>query len=220
MSKAESRDFSIGGIILAPALISLAITVIRLIGELQRWPSALFKREAGGAGAIVGIVWLVPIFGVYFAIKLCHWGAAPLSAPKAVGLSIIGAIIITCGGFLLFDQGLKLPGRQLIGLVFFIAGLLVEYFAWPTLFKVMIAYGYSARIPVLIVMFFAMRGNWGTHYDAGPAGAPTEFWPKFLQLAVVPQMLMWIVFTVVVGGVFGAVAAIFAKSERHVPQPA
>ena len=30
----------------------------------------------------------------------------------------------------------------------------------------LIAYAFAARIPVLIVMFFAMRGGWGTHYDA------------------------------------------------------
>ncbi len=33
---------------------------------------------------------------------------------------------------------------------------------WPALFKTLLAYGYAARIPVAIVMFFAFRGNWAS----------------------------------------------------------
>ena len=39
---------------------------------------------------------------------------------------------------------------------------------WPSLGKTLFAYGYAARIPVAIVMYFAIRGSWGTHYDALP----------------------------------------------------
>jgi hypothetical protein len=54
----------LGRLLLVPALITLAVTVVRLVGELMRWNPTFFSREAGGAGAIVGIVWLVPVFGV------------------------------------------------------------------------------------------------------------------------------------------------------------
>ncbi len=53
-----------GRLILVPAVITLAVTLLRLVGELQQWSSALFNRSAGGGGAIVGIVWLVPVFGI------------------------------------------------------------------------------------------------------------------------------------------------------------
>ncbi len=49
-----------------PALITLAVTLLRLVGELLDWPSLFFNAEAGGGFAIVGIVWLAPIFGVCF----------------------------------------------------------------------------------------------------------------------------------------------------------
>jgi hypothetical protein len=52
-AKDPGERISLGRLILGPTLISLAITVIRLIGELQRWPSALFKRESGGLGSII-----------------------------------------------------------------------------------------------------------------------------------------------------------------------
>src|SRR5881409_1708216 len=38
-----------------PALITLGVTLLRLIGELQGWSPALFSRQAGGGGALVGI---------------------------------------------------------------------------------------------------------------------------------------------------------------------
>jgi len=68
---------SIFRIILVPALITLVVTLLRLVGELQNWSPAFFSREAGGGGALIGIAWLVPIFGVYFALKLSRGGAAP-----------------------------------------------------------------------------------------------------------------------------------------------
>ena len=55
---------SIVRLICVPALITLGVTLLRLIGELQNWSPRLFNREAGGGGALVGIAWLVPIFGI------------------------------------------------------------------------------------------------------------------------------------------------------------
>lgn len=57
-------------LILVPALISLGVTILRLVGELKNWSPLLFNPEAGGGGALVGIAWLVPIFGIYFGLKL------------------------------------------------------------------------------------------------------------------------------------------------------
>ena len=49
-----------------PVLITLAVTAVRLLGALGGLPDFLVNREAGGAGAIIGIVWLSPIFAVWF----------------------------------------------------------------------------------------------------------------------------------------------------------
>jgi hypothetical protein len=59
-----------GKLILVPALVTLAITLLRLGGEFMDLPSWLASRKAGGAGALLGISWLPPILGVYFAYKL------------------------------------------------------------------------------------------------------------------------------------------------------
>ena len=58
MSQDASR---IGRLILVPAVITLAVTLLRLVGQLQGWSPTLFNRECGFCGALVGIVWLVPV---------------------------------------------------------------------------------------------------------------------------------------------------------------
>ena len=56
--------FSIPRVVLAPTLITLGVTLLRLAGELRGWPSPWFDKTNG----FVGITWfLPPIFGCYFA---------------------------------------------------------------------------------------------------------------------------------------------------------
>ena len=59
-----------GKLILVPALITLAITLLRLCAEFMNLPAWLANKGPGGAGALIGISWLPPIFGIYFALKL------------------------------------------------------------------------------------------------------------------------------------------------------
>jgi hypothetical protein len=59
-----------GKLILFPALITLGITLLRLCAELLALPSWLANRHAGGVGALIGISWLPPFLGIYFANKL------------------------------------------------------------------------------------------------------------------------------------------------------
>ena len=48
-----SNDASVrpGQLILVPAVITLAVTLLRLVGELQDWSPALFSKAPGGGGA-------------------------------------------------------------------------------------------------------------------------------------------------------------------------
>ena len=217
MAENTNSRVSIPQLIFIPSVITLAITILRLVGELQHWPTALFNPAAGGGGAIIGITWLVPIFGVYFALKLSGAGEGPASAGKAIGFALLGFAITFVGGFVGFGMQAEFPGKLVIGLLLVAAGGVVPFFAWPALSKVLLAYGYAARIPVVILMYFAIRGNWGTHYDVVPPGFPadTAFWPKYMQIAFVPQMLMWIVFTIIVGSLFGAIAVAVAHRSKQ-----
>ena len=49
-----------------PVLITLGVTALRLLGALGGLPDFLVNRAAGGTGAIIGIVWLAPIFAFWF----------------------------------------------------------------------------------------------------------------------------------------------------------
>jgi hypothetical protein len=57
-------------LIKVPAIITLAVTLLRLVGEFMNLPSWLANKQPGGPGALIGIAWLAPVFGVYFAGKL------------------------------------------------------------------------------------------------------------------------------------------------------
>lgn len=223
MADTSQSRISISQLIFIPSLITLAITVLRLIGELQHWPRTLFNPDAGGGGSIIGITWLVLVFGAYFAVKLARAGETPPGALRVIGYAFLGLVITFVGGYLGFGLKAEFPGKILIGLVLIAVGALAPFRGWKALAKVLLVYGYAARIPVVIVMYFAMRGNWGTHYDAIPPEFPQDltFWPKYIQLAVVPQLIMWIAFTTVIGSLFGGIAlALTRRSKTEAPQPA
>jgi len=205
-------------LILAPAVITLAVTLLRLLGELQHWSSVFFNRSAGGGGALVGISWLPIIFGPYFAVKLARSSEAPVRYGKAFGFAALGVIIFLAGGFLGFAHG-PTPGRMLAGLLVMAAAAALQFIPWCALAKTLIAYAYAARVPVAIVMFYAIRGNWGTHYDAlPPEGAiPSGFWLKYLYIALIPQLVMWIAYTIVLGALVGTAYAAIARRKKPAP---
>lgn len=67
---AERTELNVRKLIGIPAVITLAVTLLRLVGELMNLPDWLANKEPGGPGALIGIAWLAPVFGVYFATKL------------------------------------------------------------------------------------------------------------------------------------------------------
>ena len=203
---------SIVRLIRVPALISIGVTLLRVIGELNNWSPALFNREAGGGGALVGIAWLVPIFGIYFALKLAQSGAAPLKAGKTLlhaAAALVAFLAIGFGG--MRALGLDPNTPSFTSFFLFIVGSAVAstiaYVGSPVLGKVLLAYGLASRIPVAIVMLVAMIGNWGTHYDVAPPGFPQMgVFARWLMIGLLPQLTMWIAFTIVLGCLFGGLA--------------
>lgn len=172
-------------------------------------------------GAIIGISWLPLIFGPYFGLKLLRSGAGPRSVGKSIGLAAVGFVLVFGGAFVAFSPPIK--GIRLIGgFALMVVGAILQFSPWPALAKTLLAYAYAARIPVAIVMFFAMQGNWGTHYDVVPPNytGPTTFWAKYVDLGLIPQLLFWIAFTLTLGAFLGSVAAAIARRRRASPQTA
>jgi hypothetical protein len=208
-------------LVLWPAIVTLAITLLRLVGELQGWSRSLFNPAAGGGGALVGISWLPFLFGPYFAWQLAKQGKSPESAWRVAGLALLGAAL-TMAAF---------AGAQLLGLmpwgvvVAFFVGLALAFLpwkAWPELARTLFLYALAARIPVIVIMLFAIYGDWGTHYDVLPpnptpqlvAAGPLERW---LWIGLVPQATIWVAQTVLIGSLLGGLVVALAKPRSAAP---
>ena len=221
MNGTSGSSVSVGKLITVPALITLVITILRLVGELQHWPTPWVSNATGGGGAIIGISWLPFIFGPYFAWKLAAAGDAPASAGKAIGMSAVGLVVFILGGAA-FGIGLTkhITPVILLGFVLALASAFFPRLGWRSFGNALLAYAFAARIPVLIVMYIAMSANggqgWGTHYDvAGEGFVVTSLAQKFVDLAVLPQMSLWIGWTAVIGGLFGTIVAAVFHPEKH-----
>jgi hypothetical protein len=217
MSDADVRP---ARLVLVPALITLAVTLLRLTGELLHWSPVFFGREAGGGAALVGISWLPPFFGLYFAWRLARAGQGPGPLGKAYALAVVALAVMPLTIFVAPRLGLdphgSLRANLLVYAVVSIVGVVIALRAWPHLGRVLLAYAFAARIPVALVMLVAMLGNWGTHYDAPPQDFPAMgVWAKWFWIGVMPQMTFWIWWTVVAGALFGVGMGAWAARRRR-----
>ena len=218
---------SIRKLVFWPAVITLAITLLRLVGELLNWSPALFNRAAGGGGALVGISWLPPVFGMLFAIQLVRMGHGPISGGRAVGRALLGvvatvAIIAVAIALKLVGDGQFSLGGLLIFTGAIAVGAAVAWSGWPDLGRTLLVYAFAARIPVAIVMLIAMIANWGTHYDVAPPGFPEMgVFTRWLFIGALPQFTTWIAVTVLLGALFGSIAGWWAlRRATPVARPA
>jgi hypothetical protein len=218
---AGGEKLSITRLIAVPAVITLAVTLLRLTGELERWGMPWFGNQAGGEGAVVGISWLPFVFGPYFAVKLAKAGYGWQSGGKAVRFALSGLGILVAGGFL----GVTMRERHImplaiVGFAVMLAAAFVAGLGWRAFGRTLLAYAFAARVPILVVMFLAMRGNggagWGTHYDAVDADiARLPFAEKYFYTAFLPQMTFWIAWTVIIGALAGIIAAAITRAGKR-----
>ena len=201
-------------LIVVPALIAASVTALRAFGELHQWAKPLVNSEVCGK-AILGVAWLVPIFGIYFALRLAHTATVPKSCGWALVLAI-GALLLKFAGTFVMER--PWPGyfpRVSFNFALTALALGLQAAAWPNLFKVLLAYGYASRIPIALVQFLAMRGHWGTHYDAlGPDFPQVGFWQTYTRVSLVPNIFFMEAYTVIVGGILGILVVAAMKRLR------
>jgi hypothetical protein len=188
--------------------------MLRLVGELQHWSSRWFSTDTGGilpegVSWLFGITWMAPLFGIYFGWRLVAQQRGPTSAARAVGCSVAGLILLIIFRFAVLPRiNIAFPRILIFIWLAMAVPAIFQAYGWPALFKTLLAYGLAARSLVVVVMFFAMRGDWGTHYDY--VGMPEEFqmsfWPRFFWLAFFPQLIFWVAFTILTGSLTGSVA--------------
>jgi hypothetical protein len=211
----SDREIPYGSMAVVPGIVTLAVTLLRLTGERLGWSRTLFNPEPGGGFALVGIVWLAPFFGFWFAMQLLRMGHRPSGIGRLLGLTLTA--LVFCLGTVMAVGSLKLGFLTQLCLfggaaLFSIA---IAWRGWPALARTLLVYGLVARVPVMLVMLAAMLGDWKTHYDVAPPDLPAMgLLSKYLWIGVLPQMTVWLFVTVLLGMVGGAVAC--ARMGRRV----
>jgi hypothetical protein len=202
-------------LVLWPAILTLAVTLLRLIGELRGWSPAYFSRLPGGGLAIVGIAWLAPWVGGYLGWRLARAGVRAPGLASLVGWPVFALLVGLAIGYGL--ERVVEPSWKGTLVLWAVVALLVaamSFVTWPALGWPLLVYAAAARLPVLLVMAVAMWRRWETHYDAPP--------PGFLQLStkatwlwtgLLPQSTIWIAFTLAVG-MIGAAAGVWLATRR------
>jgi hypothetical protein len=206
-----------------PALFTLVVTVLRLMGELQHWGAPWVTNAHGGSDfTVLGVTWLPVLFGPYFAWKLIRTGFGPGSLGGAVGAAI-GSVVVFFAGALVAGYTETHPGiLTLVGFLITLAAAFIPGKGWRAFGVTLLTYAFAARIPVVIVILIAMSGHGGqglgTHYDTVGgqfAALASPWWKKFILFGLIPQMTLWIGWTLAIGSLAGTlVAAIFRFGRR------
>ena len=225
MQDANLKHIRIRRLIFIPSVISLSVTLLRLSGELRYWSETMFPTETtgilpSGMSWVIDSTWLALPFGAYFAWKLAAAGQVPDSLVKAYACVVSGLLILILWIFLTPKVPVGLPYIM----VFVWAGMaiagIIQMYAWSELFNILFAYALAARIPIVIVMILAMRGNWGTHFDFvvfGPAQAMALV-PRILWYAVFPQLVFWTALTIFLGMLAGVVTLSIVRKYQPTRQ--
>jgi hypothetical protein len=194
--------------LLVAALLTLVVTVVRVVGEVNQWDPTWFSPEAGSPLNPFGIVWLVPVFGWLIGRRLAQTGGAPrlvagFFVPMFAFLVILGAAGFIGSSFEREEM------RRALNYLFVGAPImsLLALFAWPRAFVALLIYAIAARVPVMLVQYLDVQNGWSTHYgrtapQLGLLDQDDRIW--MLTLA---QAGVWIPFTVTLGCGFAAIAA-------------
>jgi hypothetical protein len=212
-----------GSLLLLAGALTLVVTLLRLTGELQGWNAFLFNAEGPGPESRqgwFGITLLIPIFGFWFGARLRRTTGEPPHAGRAAVFYGLAAAVLFGGFALAMQTGLiRMPTKELPAaptgmawaLVFVAAAIAVAFAAWPRLSALLFAYALLARIPVIAITFLADAKGWDTHYTKLPADFVL---PDGMSKAVflsLPQLTFWVAFTMLVGGLFGALGAALSR---------
>ncbi len=203
-------------LVLVPAVLCLLVSVARVLGEVQGWAPLWFGEKGKGGGALVGISWLIPVFGFWFGWKHARAGQGPALRGRAVWLPLV-AFVLIFAWFGISTQLLKLsfvPSLLGVAIVAAIAGLLAAL-AWPRLAWTTFLFGVFARVPVVGIIYLAASRSWDVHYLVMPPNAPQDM-PmneKAFYLSVA-QLVFWVPGTMIFGGFFGGLAALVSGRGR------
>lgn len=205
-------------LVLWPVLLTLVVNVLRLVLQVQ----GVVGTGSGGGGALVGITWLIFLFGGVLGWRIARthpprWRPAWLWTLLAL-IAILVTVILGFSGIDRVDQSeegfQKLRQTVLIGCGVAILMALFCAAVWPRLAGAMLLYALPTRATVLVLTWLAKSNQWDTHYTKfGPSGIERESMSETLVSAGAAQFGFWVPFTVVGGCLAGAVAGALRKPQ-------
>jgi hypothetical protein len=190
----------------APVIVSLVILATRLTGEVLEIDSPWFAREAGGGGSLLGMSWLIPVFGFLFGWKLTTERHAPDRPGLALILNLLGLALLVgglIGAVQMLDPDVLGPALGALGVV----TALFAWRAWPELAKRLLVYGLIVRAAVIAITLVVFPMQLGTHFElVAPSMADL---PRDAQLVglCMAQVAFWIPGTALAGGIAGCIAS-------------
>lgn len=196
MSNPEHHTSPLRHTVLLMAAVALAITLLRLLGEVRHWDPLLFGSDAGGGGALVGIGWLILAFGALAGRQLQRIGRGPADARRAWTRTGLGVVTPLAGFILVVTAIGPTPFGMIVGAGACIAGAIIAAPAWPELARASLLFALLCRIPILVITPFAIANDWGTHYEKLAPGSP-ELEPLTRTLVLcMAQVIFWIPITI------------------------
>jgi hypothetical protein len=164
------------------------------------------------------VIWLVPIFGIYFAVRLFHAGDTPQRFGRPLLLAISGLVLKLAGTFVMESHPMTYVPRLSMNFIVTLIALVLCAMAWRTLCKVLLAYGYLSRIPVAIVQYLAMRGRWGHTLRCVRSRISSHRLLANLSVSFVPNIFFMEAYTAIVGALVGIAAVFVLGRVRPDPQ--
>ncbi|MHC5066866.1 MAG: hypothetical protein ACYTG5_23165 [Planctomycetota bacterium] len=204
-------------LILWPSIITLMVSLLRLYLQVQ----GSMSSQSGGGLALLGITWLVFLFGSWFGWCLFKQASQP-SLRRGALWALLPMIALVCAvmlGFGNIDQADQSDAayaslRATVVVIVIVAVLAAGFcfVIWPRLAFAMLLYAIPARLTVLAITYLAKQQDWDTHYTKfGPAGIERDL-GETMYAASVAQMGFWVCFTVV-GGVLAGTITTPGKSS-------
>jgi hypothetical protein len=197
--------------VLVPALVTLAVTALRLSGELLELGPPLFGGKAGAGGALVGIGWLIPLFGAVFAWRLLRAGRGPARPVSALATMLVGTGLVAAAFVVARLVMGPTPWAMAVGAAGSVVAGLCAFHAWPELGRLLLAYAIAARAPVMAIAFADVFLQLGTHYGKLAPGA-AELAPIERALVLcLAQAVFWVPLTLLGGGLAGLLAVALCR---------
>src|SRR5690606_19028836 len=124
----DKKPPTITSLVLIPAIVTLIVTVLRVIGELNQWDAMWFGTPTESNNALLGISWLIFVFGFWFGLRMQRSGAGVANPNRTLLMAVVAvaaalASVAICTQLELISMPTKEAPGEFHGIVYFMGSL-------------------------------------------------------------------------------------------------